>query len=166
MFPFPITFGSSSNQTKGTFVCSVPPRPAAAMASETYDTAEFTKSQMALNHLVVQPYLESCWGWRVCFWRRDTASISDGGGGEKKKKEERELVMRFAWQRGEVSAQAAAVLRSSSVDSADSSEFADLKTTLIFHVQDELPSVRGCEVGGRRRRKRSLTDQQPAARTG
>lgn len=48
--------------------------------SQTYSTAEFTNSQMALNHLVVQPYRGSCWGWRACFWRRGTASISDGGG--------------------------------------------------------------------------------------
>lgn len=32
--------------------------------------------RVALNHLVVQPYLGSCWGWRACFWRRGTASIS------------------------------------------------------------------------------------------
>lgn len=55
--------------------------------SQTYSTAEFTNSQMALNHLVVQPYRGSCWGWRACFWRRGTASISDGGEKERRRKE-------------------------------------------------------------------------------
>ena len=51
--------------------------------SQMYSAAEFTNSQVALNHLVVQPYRGSCWGWRACFWRQGTASISDGGKGRR-----------------------------------------------------------------------------------
>lgn len=73
--------------------------------SQTYSTAEFTNSQMALNHLVVQPYRGSCWGWRACFWRRGTASISDGGGKGEEEERVGELSDGVSWQYSVMSTQ-------------------------------------------------------------